>query len=310
MKVWYDARNDRDLKFGCALSKELKKRGHDFIFTALDRPETLPLAALFGEDPRVIGKPGSASVISGLQANTQRIIEFCELFEDNSPDVVITPQSAEVVRTAYGLGIPIILTADTPDGDALNRLTIPFAHTVVISEALPKRFPKAYCAQRVIQFKGVDEVAWVERSKSHRASASKNPLIIYEPSPSEAKSHEVLTKKLAELGEVYVLGQSDSVENSAVLVSNADLVVSYGGSVCREAALQGVSSIAISDASRVSLNTYLVKKNFPLFITDKSRVIGLAKKYLGRRFDVAEQLANMENPVKVVADLVDDFKKS
>jgi hypothetical protein len=36
----------------------------------------------------------------------------------------------------------------------------------------------------------------------------------------------------------------------------------------------------------------------------------LAKKYLGRRFDVAEQLAGLENPVKVIADLVDGFKKS
>lgn len=310
MKVWYDAHSIRDLKFGCALSKELKRCGHEFIFTALDCPEALSQAGLYGEKPKAIGKPSSDSLISGLQANAQRIIEFCKLFEDNNPDVAITPQSAEVVRTAYGLGIPIILTADKLDADALNRLTIPFAHTAVVSEALPKRFPKTYCAQRVVRFKGVDEVAWIESSKSHSASASKKPLIIYDQSTSQAEKNRALAEKLAEIGEVYLLGQGNSVESSAALVSKADLVVSYGGSVCREAALQGVPSVAISDAAKAPLNTYLAKKGFPLFITAESRVMELAKKYLGRRFDVAEQLAGLENPVKVIADLVDGFKKS
>lgn len=307
MKVWYDARNARDIKFGCALSKELKERGHEFIFTALDCPETLPLASLFNEKPQVIGKPCSGSVMSGLQTNAQRIIEFCKLFEDNRPDVAIAPQSAEVARTAYGLGIPIIMTVNTPSDDALNRLTIPFAHTIMLSEALPKQFPKAYCAQRVIRFRGVNEVAWIERSKLPRASASKKQLIIYEQCTSQAD--KVLAEELAEIGEVRLLVQG-SAENSVGLVSTADLVVSYGGSVCREAALQGVPSVAISEMARVPLDVYLAKKGFPLFITSESKVMGLAKKYIGKRFDVSEQLADLENPVKVIADLVDGFKKS
>lgn len=36
--------------------------------------------------------------------------------------------------------------------------------------------------------------------------------------------------------------------------------------------------------------------------------MGLAKKYLGKRFDVSAKLAELENPVKVIADLVDSLK--
>jgi predicted glycosyltransferase len=97
-------------------------------------------------------------------------------------------------------------------------------------------------------------------------------------------------------------------EDSASLVANANLVVSYGGTISREAALQGVPSIAIGDMADTYVNTYLAKKDFPLFITTEDKVLGLAKKYLGKRFDVSAKLADLENPVNVIADLVDGLK--
>ena len=67
-------------------------------------------------------------------------------------------------------------------------------------------------------------------------------------------------------------------EDSANLIANAELVVSYGGTISREAALQGVPSIAISNMAKTYVNTYVVKKGFPLFISSELRVLGLAKK--------------------------------
>ena len=97
-------------------------------------------------------------------------------------------------------------------------------------------------------------------------------------------------------------------EDTASLVANADLVVSYGGTISREAALMGIPSIAISDMAKTPVNTYLAKKEFPLFITTEDKVLGLAKKYLGKRFDVAAKLAELENPVDVIAKVVESLK--
>jgi predicted glycosyltransferase len=97
-------------------------------------------------------------------------------------------------------------------------------------------------------------------------------------------------------------------EDSASLVANADLVVSYGGTIAREAALQGVPSIAISDMAKTNVNTYLAKKGFPMFITTEQRVLGYAKKYLGKRFDVQGKLAELENPVDVIEKVVENLK--
>jgi uncharacterized protein len=216
------------------------------------------------------------------------------------------------------------LTADTPHALAVNRLTIPFANTVVVSEALPKSFTRTYCAQRVVTFKGVDEVAWIQGFKPTKTGCSKKPVIVLrqiETKAAYAKGKQdnakTLAEKLAELGNVHLLerynqegeacGEKACFEDSVSLVAGADLVVSYGGTISREAALQGVPSIAISDMAKTYVNKYLAKKGFPLFITNERGVIGYAEKYLGKRFDVQDKLAALENPVDVIERVVENL---
>jgi predicted glycosyltransferase len=91
-------------------------------------------------------------------------------------------------------------------------------------------------------------------------------------------------------------------------VANADLVVSYGGTIAREAALQGVPSIAISDMAKTNVNRYLAQKGFPLFITTEQGIFGYAKKYLGKRFEVKRKLAEMENPVDAIEKVLENIK--
>jgi predicted glycosyltransferase len=327
MRVWYDACTGKHTRYGSAIGKEIRKRGHEYVFTTREHPDTLPLMKLLGEKPLVVGKYSPASLSARLQESAERIIEFSKLFEKNKPDVAIAHQSVELCRTAFGLGIPIILTADTPHALAVNRLTIPFAHTVVVSEALPKSFTKTYCAQRVVPFKGVDEVAWIQGFKPTKMPSLKKPLIVLRQIENKAAyangqvdNTQTLAQKLSQIGNVHLLerysgsaeahAQKAAFEDSASLVANADLVVSYGGTISREAALQGVPSIAIGDMASTNVNTYLAKKEFPLFITTEDKVIGLAKKYVGKRFDVSAKLAELENPVQIIADLVDSLKKA
>jgi predicted glycosyltransferase len=207
----------------------------------------------------------------------------------------------------------------------VNRLTIPFAHTVIVSEALPKSFTGTYCAQRVVPFKGVDEVAWIKGFKPATMPEVKKPLIVLRQIETKAAyakgkqdNHKTVAEKLAELGNVHIVGRYNEgeqefgektvFEDTASLVANADLVVSYGGTISREAALQGVPSIAILDMAKTPVNTYLAKRDFPLFITTEDKLLGLAKKYLGKRFDVTIKLAELENPVDLIAKVVESLK--
>ena len=324
MKIWYDACTGKHVRYATAIAQRLRKAGHEFVLTTREHPDTIPLARILGEKPIVVGKYNPSTLTSRLEESAERIIEFAKLFKDKSPDIAIAHQSVELCRTAFGLGIPIILTADTPYAFAVNRLTIPFAHTVVVSEALPKSFTRNYCAKNVVPFKGVDEVAWIKDFKPTRITSLKKPLIVVRQIEAKAVYAQgkrdlakTIAEKLGEIGNVHLIqryneqgeafGVKEGFVDSANLVANADLVVSYGGTIAREAALQGVPSIAISDMAKTYVNRYVAQKGFPLFITNEQGIFGYAKKYLGKRFDVKGKLAELENPIDAIEKAVESL---
>jgi predicted glycosyltransferase len=316
VKIWYDACTGKHIRYGAAIAKRLRKSGHEVIFTTREHPDTVTLARIIGENPIVVGKYSPTSLFSRLEESANRVIQFSKLFRDNPPEIAISHQSVELCRTAFGLGIPIILTADTPHAKAVNKLTIPFATTLVVSEALPKQFMKNYCPGNIIQFKGVDETAWIKNLKPPKNSDFKKPLIVvreFETKAAYALETADLTleiaRKLEVLGNVLLLkrySETDKEEfvDSARIVANADLVVSAGGTIAREAALQGVPSVVISELGRTYVNTYLARKGFPIFMIDARKVLSFAKRYLGKKVDVTAKLAQLDNPVDIIEKVV------
>jgi hypothetical protein len=289
------------------------------VFTTREHPDTLALARILGETPIVVGEYRPATLFSRLEESASRVIQFSKLFRDNPPDIAIAHQSVELCRTAFGLGVPIILTADTPHAKAVNKLTIPFAHTLVMSEALPKRFLKKYCPDSTIWFKGVDEVAWIKDLKPKSADLKKPLIVVREFEAKAAYALETAdrtleaVRKLEALGNVLLLKRYSAEKefvDSARVVANADLVVGAGGTMAREAALQGVPSIVTSKLGRTYVNTYLARKGFPIFMSDTRKMLKLAKRLLGKKVDVAAKLAQLENPVDTIEKAVTQIKSA
>ena len=250
MRIWYDACTGKQVRYAAAIGQRLRKSGHDFIFTTREHPDTIPLAKILGEEPLVIGKYNPSTLSSRLEDSAQREILFSKLFKTNKPDIAIAHQSVELCRTAFGLGIPLILTADTPHATAVNTLTIPLADTVIVSEALPKKFLKKYCVRKIIYFKGVDEVAWAKYSKPSKQTSKKKPIIVFRQMEVKAAYAQekqglgqVLLKKLAVLGDVDYIqrynkeaesyGAKQAFVDSLDLIADADLVISYGGTIAK-----------------------------------------------------------------------------
>ena len=322
VKIWYDACTGKQVRYGAAIAKRLRKSGHEVIFTTREHPDTLALSGIVGEKPIVVGKYHPTTLFSRLEASANRTIQFSKMFKDNPPDIAISHQSVELCRTAFGLGIPIILTGDTPHAKAVNKLTIPFATEFIVSEALPKRFLKKYCPESITQFKGVDETAWIKDLKPPKTSDFKKPLIVVREFETKAayalgavdRTSEI-ARKLEALGNVLILkrynvaGKNDFVD-SVKLVANADLVVSAGGTLSREAALQGVPSIVTSELGRTYVNKYLARKGFPIFMSNERSVVNLAKRHLGKRIDVKDKLAQFDDPVDIIENAVTKIQQT
>jgi len=323
MRVWYDACTGKHMRYGVALAKRLRKLNHEVILTTREHPDTLALAKALGEAPIVVGKYNPSSLYTRLEESANRVLQFSAMFRDCLPDVAVSSPSVELCRVAFGLGVPTVLTADTPHATAVNKLTIPLASTLVVSEAIPRSFFKKYGAQRIVQFRGVDEVGWIRDAPSEKPSFKK-PLIVVRQMETKA-SYTVgkadlttkLARRLASLGTVVFLPRYEKAGiegltvmkdfvDSASLTAQADLVVSAGGTISREAALQGVPSIVVSEIGRTYVNRYLLKKGFPLFLVAASKAFSYAEKYLGKRFDVKAKLAELENPVELLCKIIEE----
>ena len=328
MRIWYDACTGKQVRYGAAIAKRLRRLGYEVTLTTRAHPDTLSVAKALNEKFLVIGKYSPTSLFTRLQESAQRMLKMCELFQGNVPDLAVAHQSVELCRVAFGLGIPLILTADTPYAQAVNRLTIPLADTLIASKAIPQRLFRGFGAQRIVQFDGVDEVAWVKDFAPTKRLDFKKPLIVVRQMETRASYAlgktdltERLARKLASIGNVLFLPRYDFRKRKGLMITkgfvdslnvaaHADLVVNMGGTMAREAALQGTPSIVISTFTRSYVNEYVARKGFPLFIVDSSKVINYAKKHVGHKWDVKEKLDKLENPLDIIEKVVEEKKSS
>ncbi|MEM3730877.1 MAG: DUF354 domain-containing protein [Candidatus Bathyarchaeia archaeon] len=323
MKVWYDAGTGKHVRYGVAIAKKLRSLGHEVILTTRKHPDTLALADFLGEKFIVVGRYNPKSLLTRVKEGARRQLLFCKIFEKKEFNIAISHGSVDQCRVAFGLGKPIITTLDTPYAEAVHRLTLPLSNYIVASKAIPKKTLQKYVVQgEIISFDGVDEVAWIREFKPKIAYDFGKPLIVVRQLEEKAAYTKkavdmlALAKDLTRLGKVVFLSRykhrkikgliiPKEFVDSASLVANADLFVGVGGTITREAALQGTPAIIVDTFQRQYVNDFLAKKGFPIFRTRMSNATKLAEKLLGKKRDVKHLLTELENPVDAIAKLVE-----
>jgi hypothetical protein len=326
MRVWYDACTGKHVRYGVAITKRLKDVGHEVVLTTRKHPDTLPMLRYLNEEFITIGKYNPESLLTRFKEGIKRQQLFCKLFQKKActPDIAISHCSVDQCRTAFGLGIPTIVTIDTPYADAVNRLTLPIADYVVASKAIPKEVLDDYNVKaKIMQFDGADEVAWIKGFKSRVKHDFGKPLIVVRQVEEKAAytSAKVdmlaLAKRLTRLGTVVFLSRYNRERikdlivpkgfvDSASLMAEADLFVGVGGTITREAALQGTPAIIIKLYPEQHVNDFLAARGFPIFRTDVSEAPKLAKRLLGEKRNVRHLLDKLENPVDMIEKIVED----
>ncbi len=328
MKVWYDACTGKHVRYGVAIAKRLRSLGHEVTLTTRRHPDTLPLAEFLKENFIVVGRYNPKSLLTRLKESMRRQLLFCKIFEKSAPNVAISHGSVDQCRVAFGLGIPIISTVDTPYADAVHRLTLPLSDYIVASKAIPRKILQAFNVRgEIIGFDGVDEVAWIRDFEPKILYDFGKPLIVVREFEARAIYSKkridmfALAKKLTKLGNVVFLSryQRRTIKgliipkkfiDSASLATQADLSVGVGGTITREAALQGTPAIIVEILPTQHVNEYLAKKGFPIFKTKPPSVLKLAEKLLGEKHNVKHLLAELENPVDVIADITEKIVKT
>jgi predicted glycosyltransferase len=326
VKIWYDACTGKHVRYAVAVAHRFRKLGHEVVLTTREHPDTLELVKLLNENFIVVGKYGLGSLSRKLIESTRRQLKFCRMFEKNPPDIGISHGSVELCRVAFGMGFPSICTNDSPFAEAVRRLTTPLTDYLVIPKAIPKSFFESCGAKRIIQFDGVDEVAWVKDFKPKIEQKYERPLIVVRQlqtmasyAKGKADTTLILAKKLTALGNVVFLARYSrrptkkmiippKLLDTVNLAAQADLVVSAGGTIAREAALQGTPSIVIPTISRFHVNDYIEKKGFPIFtFSDVQQALKCAGKNLGCKWNVKNLLDKLENPLDAIEKIASNI---
>ncbi|MCW4024586.1 MAG: DUF354 domain-containing protein [Candidatus Bathyarchaeota archaeon] len=323
MKVWYDALTGKHMRYGVAIARHLRSRGHQVFITTRKHPDTTTMAEFLKEEVRAFGEYNPESLMSRLESGVLRQVEMCKIFKNQEFDVAISHGSADLCRVAFGLGKPVITTVDTPYAYAVHKLTLPLSKYIVKSSSIADDAVERYVSDgAIVDFDSVDEVAWIQGFKPAVDYGFGRPLVVIRPLEDKAiyaqKQMDILqlTKNLSKIARVVYLDRyrRDNIEDlivpqgfvdSASLVAQADLFIGVGGTITREAALQGTPAIVLNAFEKQEVNDYLMEGGFPIFKSEISGAQALAEKLLGQRFDVKEKLAGLQNPLDVIADLVE-----
>jgi len=323
MKIWYDACTGKHVRYGSAIAKKLRKDGHEMILTTRKHPDTLPMIEYLGEEFLHVGEYDPRSLYTRLKEGLRRQLLLAKIFERHPPDVAVSHGSVDQCRVAFGLAKPVISTVDTPYAQAVHRLTLPLTRYIVASKAIPRKILRQYNVNAdMVSFNGVDEVAWIKDFRPEITCDFGKPLIVVRELEEKAAYTNAkvnmlaLAKKLTRLGKVVFLSRYERKKfknltipkgfvDSANLVAQADLFVGVGGTITREAALQGTPAVVVELFSGQYVNEFLAAKGFPIFRIPVSKVMATARKQIGKKRDVKTDLQRLQNPVDVIADIVE-----
>ena len=170
MKIWIDILTPKQLLFSEPIIEKLGKK-HDLLCTSRDYDEVSKLAKIRNFNLIFIGKHGGGDKKSKLDASIQRMDKISKKIKVFSPDIVISFCSPEAARIAYGLGIKHIAFCDSPQAEAVMRLTLPLIQKLLIPFTIPKNEFSKYGIDKknIIHYKAIDAFVTIQRKINQKS---------------------------------------------------------------------------------------------------------------------------------------------
>ena len=275
MRVWVDMTASAHVLVFRPLIRLLHSRGDEVEITARDYAQTLQLLELHGLEAEVIGKHGGRSRLAKLRAMRRRLRMLHRWAKGRDFDIALAHGSHELTMTARRLGMRSSTTFDYEFAWLQHQLGCRAATKVVVPEAIPPERLERYGARppKLAQYPGLKEEYYLADFEPDRAVIERlaidpaRVLVVLRPPPDVSLYHRhsnpLFPQTVDLLGrheelQAVVLPRTDEqrayVESLALpslvvpkravdaqsLIAIADLVVSAGGTMNREAAALGV----------------------------------------------------------------------
>lgn len=276
MRVWIDVSNSPQVPFFRPLLALLRGRGHDVDVTTRDYAQTVELLRLGGVAHEVVGPPhGGAGASRKLRAMAGRLRALRRFARGRGFDLALSHASHELPLVARSLGIPSTYAFDYEFATAQHGLGCRAATRVVVPDAIPQpRLDRLGARLRKIRrYPGLKEEYYLSGFEPDPAVLDElgldreRVLVVVRTPPDVSLYHRqgnplfgdvlrrlgadpdvqavVLPRTLEQREDVRALALPSLVAPEGAvdgqsLVALADLVVSAGGTMNREAVALGV----------------------------------------------------------------------
>jgi len=275
VKVWVDMTASAHVLVFRPLIQLLHERGDHVEITARDYAQTLQLLELHGLEATVIGRHGGRSRVGKARSMFSRLHELKKWARKRDFDLALAHGSHELTVTARRLGLPSATTHDYEFATLQHQLGMRAATKVVVPEAIPPERLERFGVRppKLQRYPGLKEEYYLfdfepDASVLDALTVDRNRvLVVLRPPPDVSLYHRhsnpLFPQTLDYLGahpevQAVVLPRTEEqrelvrrlalpsmiVPERAVdaqsLIALADVVVSAGGTMNREAAALGV----------------------------------------------------------------------
>jgi len=270
VNVWIDITAPAHVLVFRPLIAILQERGDTVEVTARDYAQTVQLLELHGMEADVLGRHGGRSRLGKFRSLTSRLRELRSWARGREFDVALAHGSHELTMTARRLSIPSATTFDYEFAWLQHQLGCRAATRVVVPDSIPPERLKRYGATppKLQQYAGLKEEYYLADFTPDEAVLTElgldpaEPLAVVRTPPAVSLYHRFehpvfaqLLERLRDRAQTVVLPRTQEqreeltraggyrIPEHAVdaqsLVAYADVVVSAGGTMNREAVALG-----------------------------------------------------------------------
>ena len=297
MRIWIDLANSPHVPFFSALIPEFVAREHQVEITARDFAQTVELATKAGMTPHVIGGHGGGTITGKAGNLVGRAAALRKWARDRGFDRAVSHNSYAQIAAAAALGIKTVTLMDYEHQPA-NHLAFRLASRVIVPRTFPAAELKRFGAsmRKVKRYDGTKEDVYLAdfvpnprfaETLQLLGLASEDVVVVARPPAREALYHrfenELFDELLAYLSsrekvKIILLPRSDAqreefasrklpnmimpseVLDGSNLIAAADLVISAGGTMNREAAALGVPAASVYAGKWAAIDAELMRE--------------------------------------------------
>ncbi|HYZ81064.1 MAG TPA: DUF354 domain-containing protein [Solirubrobacteraceae bacterium] len=288
MRVWVDFTNSPHVLVLRPVIERLRAGGHDVQVTARDFAQTLALCDRFGIEHTAIGRHRGAGLADKARGLAARSTQLGRWARRHGPfDLAIGHGSNDITIAAAVLRIPCSTTFDYEWATVQHNVNCRLAQAVVIPDAIPPERMDRYGARRKLaQYPGLKEEYYLADFEPDPGILDElgldraQPIAVVRTPPAVSLYHrfenDLFTEVLGKLRETQTVVLPRTPEQRAELaatggfivperaidaqslIAYADLVVSAGGTMNREAVALGTPVFTVFEGRLGAVDERLI----------------------------------------------------